>query len=498
MTHISGTFIIQHIFKDCSNFGEVEVTKIKFGTSGWRAILADEFTVDNVRIVSQAIADYLKESNECDKGIIIGYDTRFMGQRFAEEAAMVLAANNIKAYLCTRDVPTPVISYEIIKRGLNGGINFTASHNPSEYNGLKFSPSSGGPALPETTKRIEELANQMMGEAAYREISLEEGKYSHLIESIDPRDEYLENIKSKIDLDIIKEAGIRVAADFLYGTSRGYLDTILLEAGCKISTIHGYLDPYFGGNPPEPAEENIKELIDLVNEDNDICIGLATDLDADRFGIVDSDGSYIEPNQIIALLLDYLIKVKKWTGGVARSVATTHLIDAVAKKHGIQVYETPVGFKFIGEYICQDKIVIGGEESAGLSIKGHIPEKDGILACLLVTEMVARQGKSIKELLYDLYKEVGTIVTKRENIHLSLEKKSTFKEKLNSYPDKFAGLKVAEVNKLDGTKFLMEDGKSWLLMRESGTEPVVRLYGEAESDQKLKSLMEAGKEFILS
>ena len=396
------------------------MTRIKFGTSGWRAILADEFTIENVRIVCQAIADHLKEAGESGGGVIVGYDTRFMGRRFAEEAAMVLAANGIRVLLCDRDVPTPVISYQIISRGLAGGINFTASHNPYEYNGLKFSPSTGGPALPETTGRIEELANEMMNEAAYRELPLEEGLQSRIIEGLDPSEEYIEDLEKKISLDVIKEAGIKVATDFMYGTSRGYLDSILLDAGCKVTTLHGYLDPYFGGNPPEPAEENIREMADLVAEDDDVCLGLATDLDADRFGIVDSDGSYIEPNQIIALLFDYLVKTRSWQGGVARSVATTHLIDAVAEKHGIEVYETPVGFKYIGEYIREDRIIIGGEESAGLSIKGHIPEKDGILACLLVAEMVAREGRSIKELLYDLYREVGTIVTKRENIRLTV------------------------------------------------------------------------------
>lgn len=473
------------------------MTRIKFGTSGWRAVLADEFTMENVRIVCQAIAGYLKERGETDKGIIIGYDTRFMGRRFAEEAAMVLATNGVKVFLCERDVPTPVISFHILRKGLNGGINFTASHNPSEYNGLKFSPASGGPALPETTSRIEELANEMMREAAYREITLEEGINNQLIEHIDPKEEYLENLKEKIDFDIIKKAGGKIATDFMYGTSRGYLDSVLLDAGCKVTTLHGYLDPYFGGNPPEPAEDNINEMADLVAEDEDICLGLATDLDADRFGIVDSDGSYIEPNQIIALLLDYLVRVRKWKGGVARSVATTHLIDAVAEKHGIEVLETPVGFKYIGEFISEGKIIIGGEESAGLSIKGHIPEKDGILACLLVAEMVAREGKSIKELLYDLYKEVGAIVTKRENIRLTRQQKKSFKDKLASPPAEFAGIKVGEITTLDGTKFIMEDGKSWLLMRESGTEPVIRLYGESESDQKLKYLMDAGREFIL-
>lgn len=474
------------------------MTNIKFGTSGWRAILADEFTIENIRIVCQAISDYLRERNETGKGVIVGYDTRFMGGKFAEEAAMVLSANGIKAFLCDRDTPTPVISYHIIKKGLDGGINFTASHNPSNYNGIKFSPASGGPALPETTKRIEELANQMMGEMACREISFKEGTDRHLIEKVDARNDYMVALKNIIDFSIIRKAGIKVATDFLYGTSRGYLDSILLEAGCKVTTLHGYLDPYFGGNPPEPAEENLKEISCLVEENEDLCLGLATDLDADRFGIIDYDGSYIEPNQIIALLLDYLIRTRGWKGGVARSVATTHLIDAVAEKHGIEVFETPVGFKYISELITKDKIIIGGEESAGLSIKGHVPEKDGILACLLVTEMVAREEKSVKELLYDLYKDVGTIVTKRENIILTADQKAGFKDKLASTPESFADMKVRRINRLDGTKFIMDDEKSWLLMRESGTEPVVRLYGEAESEQKLKSLMQAGKRFILS
>jgi len=395
-------------------------------------------------------------------------------------------------------VPTPVLSFQVLKRGLNGCINFTASHNPPDYNGIKFSPASGGPALPETTKRIEEIANLMLENGATGEPCEGIDLNNSLIEHINPRNEYLEDMKGKIDLDIIRKAGLKIATDFLYGTSRGYLDSILLDAGCKVTTIHGYLDPYFGGYPPEPAEENIKELIDLVGGDEDMALGLATDGDADRYGIVDLDGSFIEPNLILAILLDYLVTVKGWTGAVARSVATTHLVDAVAKKHGIEVFETPVGFKYIAEYIAQDKLIIGGEESAGLTIKGHIPEKDGILACLLVTEMVAREGKSIKELLFELYKDVGAIVTKRENIRLTQKQKEEFAKNLESPPDTFAGMKVMEINRLDGTKFIMEGGKCWILMRESGTEPVVRLYGEADSDQSLQLLMEAGKEFITS
>lgn len=466
------------------------MTKIKFGTSGWRAILADEFTFENVRIVTQAICDLIREKGETGKGVVVGYDTRFMGRRFALEAAEILAANGIKAFLCKRDVPTPVIAFEIMRRKTAGGINFTASHNPPEYNGLKFSSSWGGPALPETTGEIERRANEMMGEMTYREISLKKGMDEKLIEIIDPIEPYLEDLKKKVDLSVLK--GMKVGVDHLYGTSRGYLDTLLEDAGCEIIRFHEHPDPVFGGRPPEPAEENIHDLIEKVKGDNTISLGLATDGDADRFGIVDKGGRYIEPNYIIALLLDYLIRTRRWKGGVARSVATTHLIDRVAKKHGVEVYETPVGFKYIGELISEDKLVIGGEESAGLTIKGHVPEKDGILACLLVAEMVAREGKGVTEMLDNLYSEVGTVLTRRVNIHLQ---GSGLKDRLKTLPSSFAGLSVDKVVTIDGTKLILSDG-SWVLIRPSGTEPVVRFYAEAFSQEGLDRLTEAGKALI--
>lgn len=469
------------------------MTKIKFGTSGWRGILADEFTFENVRIVTQAICDHIRAKGETGKGVVVGYDTRFMGRKFALEAAEILAANGIKAYLCKRDVPTPVIALEIMRRKAAGGINFTASHNPPEYNGLKFSSSWGGPALPETTGDIEKRANEMMGEMTYREVSYEKGVHDHLIELIDPKGDYLNDIREKIDLRVLK--GMKIAVDHLYGTSRGYLDDILEEAGCKVIRFHNHPDPSFGGKPPEPSEENIHDLIEKVKSDNTISIGLATDGDADRFGIVDRGGGYIEPNYIIALLLDYLIRTRKWKGGVARSVATTQLIDRVAKKHGVKVYETPVGFKYIGELISEDKVIIGGEESAGLTIKGHVPEKDGILACLLVAEMVAREGKSVTEMLDNLYSEVGTVLTRRINVHLDGSAGSGLKERLKTPPSTFAGVAVNRVVTLDGTKLILSDG-SWVLIRPSGTEPVVRFYAESFSHEGLDRLTEAGKRFI--
>lgn len=471
------------------------MTQITFGTSGWRGILCEDFTFDNVKTVIQAIADNIKAAGEQDKGVVIGCDTRFMGQRFVESAARVLAGAGVKAYLCERDTPTPVISFEILRRGAAGGINFTASHNPPEYNGVKFSPSWGGPALPETTSDIERRANQMLGSACYTELSIDAAKKAGLLDTIDPRGEYLKALEQKVDFDAIGRLG-RVALNPLYGTARGYLDAPLSQRGIAYTIINDHLDPYFGGQPPEPSESHIPDFISLVKNNSDIRLGLATDGDADRFGILDADGSYIEPNYIIALLLDYLIRVRKLEGGVARSVATSHLIDAVAKKHGVPVYETPVGFKYIGELICQDKLVIGGEESAGLTIKGHVPEKDGILACFLVAEMVAREGKSVKELLERLYGEVGRFVTRRDNLKLSPELEALYKDKVNALPAEVAGSKVTEVIRIDGTKLLLADG-SWMLFRKSGTEPVVRLYGEASSDARLSEVMAAGRKFIM-
>jgi alpha-D-glucose phosphate-specific phosphoglucomutase len=469
--------------------------RIAFGTSGWRGILCEDFIYDNVRVVVQAIADYVKNSPDRDKGIIVGYDSRFMGESFANEAARVLAAAGVKSYLCTRDTPTPVISFEILRRKTAGAINFTASHNPPEYNGIKFSPSWGGPALPETTKDIEQRANAMLGQICFREMSLNMAGSKHLLEEIDPKSAYLADLETKIDFDAIKSLG-PIAVNPLYGTGRDYLDAPLLARGVDVRLINGHRDPYFGGFPPEPAEKYIQDFIGVVRNDARIRLGIATDGDADRFGIVDHDGTYIEPNYIIALLFDYLVRVKKMTGGVARSVATSHLVDAVAKAHDIQVYETPVGFKYVGELISQDKIIIGGEESAGLSIKGHVPEKDGILACFLVAEMVAREGKPVGQLLEELYQRVGRFITKRENIILSPELEEAFPAKLSTIPAVVAESAVADVVRIDGTKIILADG-SWLLFRKSGTEPVVRLYGEAATPERLAAVMASGREIIL-
>jgi alpha-D-glucose phosphate-specific phosphoglucomutase len=469
--------------------------RITFGTSGWRGIMCEDFIFENVKIVTQAIADNVKASGEGGKGVIVGYDSRFMGESFAREAARVLTGAGIRTFLCVRDTPTPVIAFEILRRGAAGAINFTASHNPPEYNGIKFSPSSGGPALPETTNDIERRANEMVGQVCYQELPLDQAVKSGLLIEIDPMQAYLDDLAGKVDFAAIAKLGT-IAVNPLYGTARGYLAEPLKANGVQVVQMNANRDPYFGGFPPEPSEKYIQDFIKLVQQDPEIKLGIATDGDADRFGIVDGDGSFIEPNYIIALLLDYLVRVKGLKGGVGRSVATSHLVDAVAKLHDVKVYETPVGFKYIGELISQDKIIIGGEESAGLTIKGHVPEKDGILACLLVAEMVAHEGMSVTALLERLYSKVGRYLTKRVNIALSPELERVFPERIAATPSSFAGVAVKDLVTVDGNKFILEDG-SWLLFRKSGTEPVVRLYCEASSEDRLQSLIAAGREFIV-
>lgn len=469
--------------------------RITFGTSGWRGILCEDFVFENVKIVTQAIADHIAAEEDKGKGLIVGYDSRFMGEHFAKEAARVLTGAGIKTFFCSRDIPTPVIAFEILRRRTAGAINFTASHNPPEYNGIKFSPAWGGPALPETTEDIEQRANELVGEFCYRECALDDAVREGLLEEIDPKEKYLESLAEKVDFAAITGLGT-IALNPLYGTARGYLEEPLMAHHGKVRVVNAHRDPYFGGFPPEPAEKYIQDFITLVKADPAIKLGLATDGDADRFGIVDEDGTYIEPNYIIALLLDYLVRVRGMKGGVARSVATSHLVDAVARKHGIEVHETPVGFKYIGELISQDRIIIGGEESAGLSIRGHVPEKDGILACFLVAEMVARERMTVKALLERLYAQVGRFVTKRENITLSPALEETFPDKMANPPLEFGGVRVKEMVTIDGCKFILEDG-SWLLFRKSGTEPVVRLYGEASGLERLAAVMKAGREFIM-
>lgn len=460
---------------------------IRFGTSGWRGIIGEDFTFENVRIATQGIANYLKKTGQRGSGVVVAYDTRFLSEKFSLEAAKVLAFNDIQAFLCTRDAPTPCVSYETIRRKAMGAINFTASHNPPEYNGLKFSTSNGAPALPEVTKQIEREIHAV--QASNEKVDVYEK--AELIEDIDPKDRYLHDMRQKIDLEVIRKSGLRIAIDSLYGTARDYLDYFLLEAGVEIKIIHNFRDPYFGGFSPECSEKNLSGLRELMSQAT-FDVGLATDGDADRFGVIDENNRFVPANTIISLLAIYLKRVKKLPGGLARSVATTHMMDAIARKIDVPLYETSVGFKYISELILEDRIALGGEESAGLSIYRHLPEKDGILACLLVAEMLASTGKTLTQLTEEMHREFGQLFSKRIDLKLTPQLRESLAARLANPPEQLDGYKVREVNTTDGVKLIFND-HTWLLFRMSGTEPVARLYAEATTQKELKVLLDSAK-----
>ena len=468
------------------------MTAIKFGTSGWRAIVADEFTVANIRLAVAGIAAYVK-SQPGSHQVLVGRDPRFLGESFVNEAARVLAAAGVKPLVISDPAPTPAISHAVRTLKTAGAINFTASHNPPEYNGIKFSTPDGAPALPAVTQQIE-AAIARIAESGARIAMASPGAGE--FETVDVKESFLKRLGELVNLKAIAKSGIKVVFDPFWGAGRGYSCHLLREAGVTVETVHDYRDVLFGGHAPEPDDHLLTDAKKKMKEIG-AQIGIATDGDADRFGIVDEDGTFIQPNYIIALLFDYLVETRGWRNGVAKSVATTNLVNALAEHHKVQLYETPVGFKYIGELINADKIAIGGEESAGLTIRGHVPEKDGIIAGLLVTEMVATRGKSLGVQLRELFGKVGSFYPVRENFRLTPEIKAAFTEKLKADPTELGGRKVTSVVRTDGLKLILEDG-SWVCYRLSGTEPVVRAYTEARSEKDMESLSAAAKHFVMS
>ncbi len=451
---------------------------IQFGTSGWRAIIADDFTFANVRLAAEAIAGHVR-SKKSKPTLILGHDTRFFGPEFSLVAAQILRERGIHVLLCEGATPTPAIAYEIRRRKVDGAINFTASHNPAEYQGLKFSGPDGGPALPEVTHDIEARAAKL-GERAAAKINDEP------FETINPRDSYLDRLAQLVNFKAIRDAKLSVVTDALHGCGAGYLDAAVASHGVDVQAIRTGRDVLFDGAGPDVSEENLLPLRDAVLA-NKAAVGLATDGDADRFGILDADGTWVQPNHILALLYDYIVESRGWKMPAARSVATSHLMDAVAQVHGTKIFQTPVGFKYIGELIQQDKIAMGGEESAGMSIRGHIPEKDGILACLLVAEMVAVRRASIAKQLRALFKRVGReFWPLRTNLHLTESVKSRMVARLKTDFSTFLGRRVKQMDRTDGLKVEFNDG-SWVLLRLSGTEPLMRVYTEAATiEESLK------------
>jgi phosphoglucomutase len=462
------------------------MTPIRFGTSGWRAVLAEEFTFGNARRVITAIARVLAEDGRKGELVLVGYDTRFLADRFADEAGRILAAEGFRAEVSSRPVPTPVLAYEIVRRQAAGAVNFTASHNPPRYLGIKFSTSDGAPALPEATARIEAAIAGLE--------SVDPPAGASVPPGFDPVPRYLADLATKVDSASIVRNDPHFALDFRFGTSAGFLDGFLEPAGARVSRRNAKRDPLFGGESPQCGEKELVGLGEDVRQSRSR-LGLACDGDADRFGVLDDRGAYVSPNLVLALLLSDLLGRKGKRGGVARSVATTHALDAVARRFGVPLYETPVGFKYIGEKLIAKEIVFGGEESAGLTVEGHVPEKDGILADLLVAEMCGATGKTIGELSAELDREVGPFRSARIDLPLTPGERERLGSVKASPPDRVGEKRVESVNHLDGIKLILEGG-SWILIRESGTEPLARVYVEARSEEEVAVLARSARELV--
>ena len=470
------------------------MAKITFGTSGWRAILAEDFTFANVRVAVAAIAQHLQQSGEAGKGVIVAGDYRFLSEEFMKVTAQVLAGHGIKSFVCPVGTPTPTVSYELIRRQCAGAINFTASHNPAQYQGLKFNGADGGPAPVQVTMALEALVESIAAKGSkVPEMKEEEARQKGLIVDIDPKADYFSRVREFVNFDALKKARMKIVVDLMHGNGAGYLDTLLQESGVTLKVLHADRDPLFGGHHPEPGGDELKEAIQLVRT-WPAHMGLANDGDADRFGIIDSDGTYITPNEVLAILFDHLLETRDWKGCVVRTVATTHLIDAIAKAHKVPLKETPVGFKYIAEIMAKEPIIIGGEESGGLTVHGHVPEKDGVLACLLMAEVVASAGKNLSAVLKGLHQKYGAFYSDRLNLKLRDGLKEVMTAKLkDNPPSEIAGQKVAEIVRKDGTKFILANGE-WLMVRFSGTEPLMRCYMEARTQEGLERLRQAGQE----
>lgn len=457
--------------------------------------MAQDFTFSNVDIVVQGIANYLIEKGVRDQGIIIGHDTRFLAENFARNAAQIMIAAGIKVFIGAIPLPTPVTAYAIKMHNTAGALMFTASHNPPEYNGIKFIPEYAGPATPEITKELEKHIAEVINSKSISKLSLDKGKKDGLLEEIDPRGEYRKHLENVVDFNVLRSNPLTAIVDPMYGAGMGYVSEYLREVGWQVKAIHETRDTLFGGSLPEPVEAKLTELKELVLEQG-ANIGLANDGDADRFGIIDNKGNYISPNQVLTLLLLHLAKNRKMKGAIVRTVATTHLLDEIAKDFGVPIYETPVGFKYVGKLMLEEDVLIGGEESGGLSIKGHIPEKDGILANLLMAELCSTENKELMDIWQEVIATYGDFRSKRVDLHLEEEKKIALLEALrNSTPTKFGKFVVQEFSTKDGIKLLLSED-AWVLFRPSGTEPLLRIYLEAKSKDNLEALEEAVLEYL--
>jgi phosphomannomutase len=462
--------------------------QIKFGTDGWRGVIARDFTFENLSRVAQATMDYLNREGLGDKGLVIGYDRRFLSRDFARRVAEIAVGNGIHVRLTEDYAPTPAVSWAVRETASGAGIMITASHNPPEYNGFKIKEAFGGSALPATTKIIEEIvAYNLENERRVVATPYSEALKKGAIELFDPSEGYFHQISRYVDLDLIAKAGIKAVVDPMYGAGCGFIPRLLPG----VDEIHNIENPSFGGQPPEPISQNLLELSALLKSGK-YRVGLALDGDADRIGAVDENGDFFSSHCIFTVILRHLIEYKKLTGGVVKTVSTTRMVDLLAEKFGLELFETPIGFKHICELMLERDILMGGEESGGLGVKGHIPERDGILLGLLLLEAVAASGKGLRQLLDETMDDIGHFFYKRIDRRIEDTEKEQLIAKLRTDPPKeIDGQMVVATNFSDGFKFIFESG-DWLLIRPSGTEPVLRLYSEAGSlDQVERFLRKA-------
>jgi len=487
---------------------------IRFGTDGWRAVISDEFTFANLRHVARAIADYVLETKgNLTAPIIVGFDTRFLSDRYALELSRVLAGQGLTVYLSKSDCPTPALAYAIRHLGALGGVIITASHNPPRYNGVKFKGHHSGPAMPNETRRIEEILERNLASTGVdldvrTSVPTAEGcalsaldqEYQGIVR-FDPMPAYLAHLRTLVDLGAIHASGLRVLVDPMYGAGRGYMATFLREAGCEVTELHSEMNPGFGGIHPEPIERNLGDLMAAMRRRGrslkcSYDIGLATDGDADRIGAVDAQGKFVDPHRIFALILRHLVEERQGRGAVVKTVSTTQLLNKLSQHYNLPLHETPVGFNHICALMLKEDVLMGGEESGGMTIKGHVLDGDGILMGLLLVELLAYQHRPLDELITGLMQEFGEFYYGRNDVHVRAFDKQELTRKLTEQvPNRILQHRVVHINDSDGVKYLLDDD-SWLLIRPSGTEPLLRIYAEARKHEEVQQLLEAGASLV--
>ncbi len=466
---------------------------IKFGTDGWRAVIAEEYTFANVRVCAQAVAEYLKESGLGARGLIVGYDTRFASEDFAAAVAEVVAANGVKAYLCTRAAPTPVISYGTLAHKAGGAVIITASHNQGRYNGFKIKSPTGSSAPETTTAAVEKNVARILAEGGVKRVPLTKGLEDGTIERLDLTPVYFEQIRKLVDINSLKQARLKITVDPMHGAGAGYLKEILAGGTLELAEIDGDRNPVFPGmERPEPIAPNLLRLSAAVRRRR-AAVGLATDGDADRFGVIDENGRFLTTLEVMALLALYLLDVRGQRGAIIRTITSSAMLDRLGELYNVPVYQTPVGFKYVAPLMESENAIIGGEESGGYGFRGHVLERDGILASLYFLDFMVRTGKTPAQLLEYLFSKVGRHYFDRVDIEFPAAERETIIGRMkNANPSTVAGVKVERIDTRDGFHFILAD-RSWLLVRFSGTEPLLRTYAEAGSPERVAEMLKAGR-----